>query len=79
MAGGRRIPIRGSIRSLSPTDGKFRVKGNGTHRQFESYFCTGMRLKSIKAGDSAAAGYIPADSRIFSLGRTIVIIDNASP
>src|SRR6266478_3818357 len=30
MAGGRRIPIRGSIRSLSPTEGKFRVKGNGT-------------------------------------------------
>jgi hypothetical protein len=36
-----------------------------------------MRLKSIKAGLSPAPGCIPAGSRIFSLGRTIVIIDNA--
>src|SRR5258708_35279208 len=37
-----------------------------------------MRLKSIKAGVSPAPGYIPAGSRIFSLGRTIVIIDNGN-
>jgi hypothetical protein len=36
-----------------------------------------MRLKSIKAGVSPAPGYIPAGSKIFLLGRTIVIIDNA--
>jgi hypothetical protein len=36
-----------------------------------------MRLKSIKAGLFPGPGYVPACPRIFSLGRTIVIIDNA--
>jgi hypothetical protein len=35
-----------------------------------------MRIKSIKAGLFLGLRYVPAGLRIFSLGRTIVIIDN---
>ena len=51
MAVGRRIPIRGSIRLLSPIEGKFRVKGSAAQMGGSlSYFWTGMRLKATKAG-----------------------------
>jgi hypothetical protein len=36
-----------------------------------------MLLKAIKAGLFLSPGGVPAGSRFFSLGRTIVIIDNA--
>jgi len=51
MAVGCRIPVGGSIRSLSPIEGKFRVKGPGARASgSQRGFWTGMRLKAIKAG-----------------------------
>jgi hypothetical protein len=50
MAVGRRIPVGGSIRSLSPTEGKFRVKGLWRDRQLAAYFWTGMGLNAMKPG-----------------------------
>src|ERR1700690_1622349 len=38
MAVGRRILVGGSIRSLSPTEGKFRVKGPWRGRQLAALF-----------------------------------------
>jgi hypothetical protein len=75
MAGGRRIPIRGSIPSLSPTEGKFRVKGAG---HVLGYFWTGTRLNAMKAGVCGAVKIPSSGVKIFSLGRTVAITDNAS-
>jgi hypothetical protein len=77
--------MRGSIRSLSPTEGKFRVKGDRAQR-------SGRRVISVPdALQDNEDGYFPApidfratikrrSSRfnIFLLGRTAVIIDNAA-
>ena len=77
MAVGHRIPIRGSVRSLSPTEGKFRVKGTGAAGRLRRYFWTGMRLKCNEGGHFPLLRYVPAGLKLFSLGRMIVITDNA--
>lgn len=77
MAVGRRIPNRGLIRLLSTTDSKFRVKGNRARRLFAALFVDRNASRINEGEHFQRARYVPADSAPFSLGRTIVIIDNA--
>jgi hypothetical protein len=37
-----------------------------------------MRLKSMKGGHFRLARYVPDGLKLFSLGRTVAIIDNAA-
>src|SRR5882762_6759122 len=78
MSVGRRSPIRGSVRSLSTTEGKFRVKGSGRGRQRAALilYCNAAQIN--EGGHIPHPRYVPAFLRVFSLGRTDVIIDNGS-
>ena len=93
MMMGRRIRLRGPIRPLSPTEGKFGLKGGARSGGGWRYFCTGMPLKAMKPGLFGFPEVFQQASNFFSLpnlpgnllgnllgnplGRTVVITDNA--
>jgi len=59
--------LRGSIRSLSLTEGKFRVKGRRADGGWWGYFWTRMRRKSIKPGLFRCPETFQPDWRFFRL------------
>jgi hypothetical protein len=77
MAVDRRIPIGGSIRSLSPTEGKFRVKGTAWGCLLLGLFLDLNAPRINQDGHFPPPRDVPTRLPLFSLGRTILIIDNA--
>jgi len=76
MAVGGRIPFRGSVRSLNPIESKFRVKGSEAGRRPQCF--VHRNAPRINEGlGFVLTGHVPAGFKLFSLGRTVVITDNA--
>jgi hypothetical protein len=76
MAVGRRILIGGSIPSLSPTEGKFRVKGNSVRPAVLGVFLDPNAPRINEVGHFPPARHVPAGMAFFSLGRRVAITDN---
>ncbi|MDP3074585.1 hypothetical protein [Bradyrhizobium sp.] len=74
MMMGRRIRLRGPIRPLSPTEGKFGLKSGARSGGGWRYFCTGMRLKAMKPG-LFASPEVFEQAPNFSLGKIYLEID----
>jgi hypothetical protein len=78
MAVGRRFQLGGSFRPLSPTEGKFQLKGNGFLAMAGGAIFVAARTKIDQDGAFQAFATPSTRTAVFSLGRMITITDNAS-
>src|SRR5215207_2294304 len=78
MAVSRRTRLGGSLRPLSPTEGKFRVKGNYFLAVASGAISVAKPIKIDQGGAFQAFATLPGGRRLFSLGRMITITDNTS-
>jgi hypothetical protein len=77
MAVSRRIRLGGSLCTLSPTEGKDRVKDRGLRALARKVVSVPERARDQSEQAFSAFGYVPGGLRLFSLGRMIAITDNA--
>jgi hypothetical protein len=69
--------LRGFVHSLSPTDGKFRVKGSVDLGLLAALFLDRNTAQRNEAGDFRHLRHVPAGISLFSLGRMAAITENA--
>jgi hypothetical protein len=78
MAVSHRTWLGGSLRPLSPTEGKFRVKGNCFLVAAGGAISVADGTKIDQGGAFRAFATPSSSSAVFSLGRMITITDNTS-
>ena len=78
MAVGRSILIERTSPLLSPTEGKFRVKGHSRGGPLGALFLYRNAPQRNEGGHFQYLRCVPAGLRLFSLGIMVVITENAS-